>query len=247
MNHTMAKQICKSVSIAGSSDKHSIIGTFTITLNGHFLPMQLIYGGKTKQSLPRFKFPDGVALSSNPKHFSNAMKSIKLINEIIIPYLQTQRKELGKPKQVALVIMDVFRCQITDDVISLLGDNNIHYVLVPNDMTQLFQPLNLTVNKHRKSYLKRLFSEWYAKQIENQLFLGKKFEEIKIEFRLTTSKTTLRQMVGRILQRNYVRKWFIRYHKYPESSGYIRCYKGWVFRATINWSIWRYPTSCHRT
>ena len=87
------------------------------------------------------------------------MKSIKLINEITIPYLQTQRKELGKPKQVALVIMDVFRCQITDDVISLLGDNNIHYVLVPNDMTQLFQPLNLTVNKHRKSYLKRLFSE----------------------------------------------------------------------------------------
>ena len=48
MNHTMAKQISKSVSIAGSLDKRSITGTFTITLNGHFLPMQLIYGGKTK-------------------------------------------------------------------------------------------------------------------------------------------------------------------------------------------------------
>ena len=57
MNHTMAKQNSKSVSIAGSSDKRSITGTFTITLNGHFLPMQLIYGEKTKQSLPRFKFP----------------------------------------------------------------------------------------------------------------------------------------------------------------------------------------------
>ena len=41
-------------------------------------------------------------------------------------------------------------------------------------------------------------------------------------------------MVGRILQRNYVRKWLIRYHKWLESSGYIRCYKDWVFRATIN-------------
>ena len=162
MNHTMAKQNSKSVSIAGSSDKRSITGTFTITLNGHFLPMQLIYGGKTKQSLPRFKFPDGFSLSCNPKHFSNAMESIKLINEIIIPYVQSQRKELGKPKQAALVIMDVFRGQITDDVIPLLRDNNIHYVFVPNNMTQLFQPLDLTVNKHCKSYLKQLLSESYA-------------------------------------------------------------------------------------
>ena len=46
----------------------------------------------------------------------------------------------------------------------------------------------MTVNKHCKSYLKRLFSEWYAQQIENQLSLGKKVEEIKIEFRLTTLK-----------------------------------------------------------
>ena len=65
-------------------------------------------GGETKQSLPRFKFPDGVSLSCNPKQFSNAMESIKLTNEIIIPYVQGQRKELGKPKQAALVIMDVF-------------------------------------------------------------------------------------------------------------------------------------------
>ena len=119
MNHTMEKRNSKSVSIAGSSDNCSITGTFTITLNGHFLPMQLIYGGKTKQSLPRFKFPDGFSLSCNPKHFSNAMESIKLINEIIIPYVHSQRKELGKPKQAALVIMDGFRGQITDDVVSL--------------------------------------------------------------------------------------------------------------------------------
>ena len=102
------------------------------------------------------------------------MESIKLINEIIIPYVQSQCKELGKPKQAVLVIMDVFRGQITDDVISLLRENNIHYVLVPNNMTQLFQPLDLTISKHCKAYLKRLFLEWYVQQIENQVSLGKK-------------------------------------------------------------------------
>ena len=89
MNQSMAKQNYKSVSIAGLSDKRSITGTFTITLNGHFLLMQLIYGGKTKQTLPSFKFPDGFLLSCNPKHFSNVVESIKLINEIIIPYVQS--------------------------------------------------------------------------------------------------------------------------------------------------------------
>ena len=74
------------------------------------------------------------------------MESIKLINKITILYVQSQRKELGKPKQATLAIMDVFRGQITDHVISLLRDNNIHNVLVPNNMTQLFQPLDLTVN-----------------------------------------------------------------------------------------------------
>ena len=46
----------------------------------------------------------------------------------------------------------------------------------------------MTVNKHCKSYLKRLSSQWYAQQIENQFSLGKKVEEIKIEFHLTTLK-----------------------------------------------------------
>ena len=53
-------------------------------------------------------------------------------------------------------------------------------------MAQLFQPLDLRVNKHCKSHLKRLFSEWYAQQIKIQLSLGKKVEGIEIEFRLTT-------------------------------------------------------------
>ena len=168
----MAKQNSKSGSIAGSSDNHSINGSFAITLNSHFLPMQLFYGGKTKQSLPRFNFPDVFSLSCKPKHFSNTMESIKLINRIITPNVQGQRKEVGKLKQGAFAIMDLFRGQITNDVISLLKDSNIHYVLVLNNITQLFQTVDLTVNKHCKSYLKRLFSEWYAQQIENQLSLG---------------------------------------------------------------------------
>ena len=55
-HHTMAKKGFKSVAIAGSADKRWITGTFVINLKGDFLPIQLIYGGKTAQSLPRFRF-----------------------------------------------------------------------------------------------------------------------------------------------------------------------------------------------
>ena len=91
-HHTMAKKGVKSVSIAGSSDKRCITATFVITLEGDFLPLQLIYSDKTKQSLARYKFPESLSLSVNPKHFSNTEESIKIIEEIVLPYVEKERE-----------------------------------------------------------------------------------------------------------------------------------------------------------
>ena len=82
---TMTKKGSTSLPIRGLSDKRSITVTFIITLNGIFLPIQLIYGGKTVQSLPKFKLPKGFSLSANLKHCSGTAKSIKIIKEIIVP------------------------------------------------------------------------------------------------------------------------------------------------------------------
>ena len=46
--------------------------------------MQFIYGSKTKQSLPRFKFPELFPLGANPKHSSNTEESVKVIEEILL-------------------------------------------------------------------------------------------------------------------------------------------------------------------
>ena len=110
----------------------------------------------------------------NPKYFSDTQESIKVVTEIVLLYVENQRKELHKPDQAALLILDVFRGQITEDVTSLLQKHNILLVLVPNNMTHMFQPLDLTVNKHCKTFLKNLFSEWYSGQIENEPVLWKK-------------------------------------------------------------------------
>ena len=122
--------------------------------------MQLIYGGKTAQSFPKFKFPKSFSLSANPKHFSNINESLKLLDEIIIPYVEIERKRLNlEETQHALLIMDVFTGQMTDPIMKKLQENNISNVRVPANMTNLFQPLDLTVNGSAKAFMKRKFTD----------------------------------------------------------------------------------------
>ena len=53
-NNTFAKKNRKVVTIVGADDKRSITAIFSITLSRKFLPIQLIYGGKTSQSFSRY-------------------------------------------------------------------------------------------------------------------------------------------------------------------------------------------------
>jgi len=53
----MDKEGSKPVEITGANDKWKITAVFCGTLSGDFLPLQLIYKGKTACCHPRFKFP----------------------------------------------------------------------------------------------------------------------------------------------------------------------------------------------
>ena len=55
--YTLEKKGTSRVPVLGTSDYRQITGTFGITLAGHFLPIQLIYQGKTDRSQPNFEFP----------------------------------------------------------------------------------------------------------------------------------------------------------------------------------------------
>ena len=151
----MAEKGSNSVPISGLSDKRSMTTTFTITLNGKFFLMQLIYGGKTNQSLPKFEFPVRYSLSANPKHYSNTAESINLIKEIMIPYIKKERISLKLPQtQPALHIMDIFRAQMTEDILTVLKNNNILLVRIPVNMMHISQPFHLMVNGIFKTFIR---------------------------------------------------------------------------------------------
>ena len=187
---TMAARNSSSVPIKGLTDKRNITLTFVISLNGDFLPMQIIYQGKTKASQPRgFDFPCGFVVTQNPKHYSNELETLNLLDNIIQPYVVLKRKELNLPAtQKALLIWDVFKGQKTGKVLSKLAAMNIEVVSVPANMTHFFQPLDLTVNREAKKFMKDQFTAWYSAQIHTQLDSGVPLDDVDVDMRRSVLK-----------------------------------------------------------
>ena len=92
----------QSVPIKGLTDKRNITLTLVISLSGEFLPLQIIYQGKTKGNQE---------LLCKPKPKALFKIIIGLIYSIINPYVVQKCKKLGlklPASQKALLIWDVF-------------------------------------------------------------------------------------------------------------------------------------------
>ena len=155
---TMEEKGSKRVGVSGLNDKRQITAVFCASLAGEFLPVQLIYQGKTQACLPRYVFPDDWDITYTPNHWSNEEKMKEYIHQIILPYVQAKRKDLKlHPTHPALVIYDEFKGQLTPAVFTLLEENDILVVKVPPNCTDRLQPMDLSVNKAVKDFLRRKF------------------------------------------------------------------------------------------
>ena len=103
--------------------------------------------------------------------------------------MNSERTKLGFGKdQYALLILDVFSGQMTEPVKEMLRENFIHFARVPANMTNLFQPLDLTVNRSFKAFMKKKFTEWFSKQIADEMDKGIQLEDIDIKLRISILK-----------------------------------------------------------
>ena len=110
---TMELKGSKRVEVAGLGDKRQITAVFCGTLSGHFLPMQLIYQGKTSACLPRYSFPQGWNITCTPNHWSNEEKTKEYIRKVILPYVRSKRHELKlSANHPALVILMSLRVRL---------------------------------------------------------------------------------------------------------------------------------------
>ena len=191
-NHTLHEKGASSVPLVGKGKKKQITGTFTVTKSGIFLPMQLIYEGKTDRCLPKdVTFPEGFDLTYTQNHWSNEEKALQHLTKIVFPYVEKKKAELNLPaEQKALLIFDVFKGQKTKRYQDHLESNGCAWVYIPANLTDQFQPLDVTVNAPAKEFLKKKFEEWYAKEISSQLERGRDIYEVEVPLKLSAMKPT---------------------------------------------------------
>ena len=167
---TMEQEGTKRVEIIAKDDKRQLTAVFAGSSSGDFLPPQLIYEGKTDRCLPQFQFPSTWNITKSENHWSNERTMIEYINDIILPYINKKRSELKLSKeQPALLIFDNFKAQCTASVLSLLDQYHMNVALIPPNCTDRLQPLDLSINKAAKDFLRGKFREWYALQVCSQI------------------------------------------------------------------------------
>ena len=115
-------------------------------------------------------------VTHSKNHWSTEKTMVKYIDNVIILYISANRESND---QSALVTMDNFKGQITPSVVSLLEDNNILVCYIPPNTTDKLQPLDISVNKLAKDFLKQKFQEWYSVQILQQLDLSATNQELQ--------------------------------------------------------------------
>ena len=64
----MEQEGAKRVEIAGKDDKQQITAVLACTMNGDFLPLQLVYQGKTPRCLPQVEFPNKWHITYTENH-----------------------------------------------------------------------------------------------------------------------------------------------------------------------------------
>ena len=174
---TMERRGERRVEMVGVNDKCQITAVFCGSAIGEFLPIQLIYTGKTDRCHPRYPFPPEWNVTHSHNHWSNEDTMVQYVDNIILPYVEKVREKVGAEK-AALVIMDNFKGQTTTKITNRLEENNILISRLPPNMTDRLQPMDISVNKPAKEYLKKEFEDWYSEQVMQQLD-GKDIDDLE--------------------------------------------------------------------
>ena len=93
------------------NDKCQISAVFCGNALGEFLPLQLIYKGKSSRYHPRYKFPSDWNITDSSKHWSTEDTILQYIDNIILPYVAKVRDDIGA-NTAALVIIDISKARL---------------------------------------------------------------------------------------------------------------------------------------
>ena len=90
----MAPEGSKCDEITGPGDKRQVTATFAAAFRGNFLPIQILYQGKTDCCHPKYCFPQNFYAFHSPNHWANEKTCMRFFQKIIFPYIKKSKKKL---------------------------------------------------------------------------------------------------------------------------------------------------------
>ena len=140
----------KSVIVRTSgSDKRHITVMLAITASGKVLPTMIIFKGK--RELKDIKAPPGCIVAVQEKAWVDERIMLRWVEECLIAYTKKDR---------TLLILDAFRCHIMDSVKKQIKRANAQLAVIPGGCTSVLQPLDVSVNKPFKGWLRAMWADY---------------------------------------------------------------------------------------
>lgn len=187
---TWAPRGSKQVSLIGADEKRAFTALLSICANGFALPIQAVFEGLTDKSCPTpaaphyadcikagFRF---VPSEKKGNHWSNQRTMQRFVNEILAPYLDTQKALIGLPQsQKSLWIIDVWSVHRSDEFIGWMRNTHPTILIdfIPGGCTGISQPLDVGINRPFKQSIK---VSYHADLVDD--FLGQMKENRTLEF-----------------------------------------------------------------
>ena len=181
----------KQVSIAGLDDKRQITAVVASSLDGHLLPLQLIFTGSTDACLPPHTDAtrnSGFHLTKSSSHWSSQATMQEWCRHILVPWRNKMIQQHNLPKDAAVVLqLDVWAVHISKEFRDFIGEKHsyIRLVYIPPNCTSKLQVADVVLNYPFKHGIKQRFNAWAAELIAEQVASG---ESIGIKPHLKMSR-----------------------------------------------------------
>ena len=162
-----------------------ITAVFCGTFTGDFLPIQLVYQGKTSRYHLVYQFPTNWHTTQSPNHWSTEETMKDYLGNIIFPYVDAvcDANSLGDDFP-ALAIFDNFKGQVSAGITQLLEEHNVHVVKLPPNCTDRLQPMDIRCEQGGKGLPTAEVQRLVAAQLED----GEDIDPLQVQpFNLTSA------------------------------------------------------------
>jgi hypothetical protein len=165
----------KQVKVIGADDKRQITACVASSLDGDLLPLQLIFQGKTDACHPPTTDSAKAThthITHSENHWSNQQTMRQWIESVLMPYAERQIAARSLPPASKLIlVLDVWAVHKSEEFRMYLRTHHprIHLVFVPANCTSQLQVADVVLQRPFKHGIRRRFSEWAARIIQEQI------------------------------------------------------------------------------